>query len=47
VWAKLVQAAGEEHAKDAENLLAPLAKSTDRFLNFLDKYPAAAARRMA
>jgi hypothetical protein len=38
VWAKLVQAAGEEHAQDVGNLLAPLAKSTDRFLNFLDKY---------
>jgi hypothetical protein len=47
VWAKPVQAAGEEHSKDMKNLLASLAKSTDRFMNYLDKYAAAAARRMA
>ena len=38
VWDKLVAGGDEGHAREVGNLLAPLVRSTDRFLNFLDKH---------
>lgn len=38
VWAELVRVGGQPHAEAVGTLLAPLARSTDRFLNFVERY---------